>query len=100
MNMLVCVAHCCGPTHPTAPLVEIRDNLAARIAQAEREGWLGEVEGLQVSLAAAEDKLAKSTNDRERPLSHSATPHFPPIPDPPKRINKQPRLVQRMRHSR
>ena len=71
-------------------LVEIRDNLAARIAEAERECWLGEVEGLRVSLAAAEDKLAQSTNDRERPLSHSATPHFPPIPDPPKRINKQP----------
>jgi integrase len=40
-------------------LVEIRDNLAARIAEAQREGWLGEVEGLQVSLAGAEDKLAQ-----------------------------------------
>jgi hypothetical protein len=40
-------------------LVEIRDNLTARIAEAERERWLGEVEGLQVSLAAAEDKLAQ-----------------------------------------
>jgi hypothetical protein len=40
-------------------LVEIRDNLTARITEAEREGWLGEVEGLQVSLAAAEDKLAQ-----------------------------------------
>ena len=40
-------------------LEAIRDNLAARIAEAEREGWLGEVEGLQVSLAAAEDKLAQ-----------------------------------------
>ena len=40
-------------------LVEIRDNLEARIAEAEREGWLGEVEGLNVSLAAAEDKLAQ-----------------------------------------
>ncbi|MFE9122854.1 hypothetical protein [Streptomyces sp. NPDC007172] len=39
-------------------LVEIRDNLHARIAEAEREGWLGEVEGLRVSLAGAEDKLA------------------------------------------
>ncbi|MBM7171800.1 hypothetical protein JQK87_26035 [Streptomyces sp. G44] len=34
-----------------------RDNLVARIAEAEREGWLGEVEGLRVSLAGAEDKL-------------------------------------------
>ena len=40
-------------------LVEIRDNLAARIAEAEAEGWRGEVEGLQVSLAGAEDKLAQ-----------------------------------------
>ena len=40
-------------------LVEIRDNLQARIAEAEREGWLGEVEGLQISLAGAEDKLAQ-----------------------------------------
>lgn len=38
---------------------EIRDNLIARIAEAEREGWLGEVEGLKVSLAYAEDKLAQ-----------------------------------------
>jgi hypothetical protein len=42
-----------------ARLVEIRDNLLARIAEAEREGWLGEVEGLQVSLAGAEDKLSQ-----------------------------------------
>ncbi|HKS98495.1 MAG TPA: site-specific integrase [Rugosimonospora sp.] len=40
-------------------LVEIRDNLIARIAEAEREGWLGEVEGLKVSLAGAEDKLTQ-----------------------------------------
>ncbi len=40
-------------------LEEIRDNLVARIAEAEREGWLGEVEGLRVSLAGAEDKLAQ-----------------------------------------
>jgi hypothetical protein len=35
----------------------IRDNLTARITEAEREGWLGEAEGLRVSLAAARDKL-------------------------------------------
>ncbi|MFF3726908.1 tyrosine-type recombinase/integrase [Streptomyces erythrochromogenes] len=40
-------------------LVEIRDNLRDRIAEAERKGWLGEVEGLKVSLAGAEDKLAQ-----------------------------------------
>ena len=40
-------------------IAEIRDNLTARIAEAEREGWHGEVEGLQVSLAGAKDKLAQ-----------------------------------------
>ena len=43
-------------------LTDIRDNLTARIAEAQREGWLGEVEGLQVSLAGAEDKLAQIEN--------------------------------------
>ncbi|BAC68615.1 hypothetical protein [Streptomyces avermitilis] len=45
-------------------LVDIRDNLIARIDEAEREGWLGEVEGLQVSLTGAEEKLAQL--DRRR----------------------------------
>ncbi|MFF2810359.1 hypothetical protein ACFVT2_24970 [Streptomyces sp. NPDC058000] len=31
--------------------------MIARIDEAETEGWLGEVEGLQVSLAGAEEKL-------------------------------------------
>ena len=48
-------------------LEEIRDNLIARIAEAEREGWLGEIEGLRVSLAGAEGKLAQI--DRRRPQS-------------------------------
>ncbi|NUS10277.1 MAG: hypothetical protein HOY69_02530 [Streptomyces sp.] len=38
-------------------LVEIRDNLLDRIAEAELEGWLGEIEGLRVSLAGAESKI-------------------------------------------
>jgi len=42
-----------------ARLVQLRDNLADRIAEAEREGWLGEVDGLTVSLAAAGNKLAQ-----------------------------------------
>jgi Phage integrase family len=40
-------------------IAEIRDNLIARIAEAEREGWLGEIEGLKISLAGADDKLAQ-----------------------------------------
>ncbi|MGW3656600.1 hypothetical protein ACWD6R_13295 [Streptomyces sp. NPDC005151] len=42
-----------------ARLADIRDNLIARIAEAEREGWLGEIEGLRVSLAGAEEKLTQ-----------------------------------------
>jgi hypothetical protein len=50
-------------------LVEIRDNLLDRIAEAEREGWLGEVEGLQVSLAGAEDKLAQLDRRTRNPTT-------------------------------
>jgi hypothetical protein len=38
-------------------LTEIMKNLTARIDEARSYGWLGEAEGLQVSLAAAKDKL-------------------------------------------
>ena len=37
----------------------IRDNLTARIAEAEREGWAGEADGLKISLGAAHHKLAQ-----------------------------------------
>ncbi len=40
-------------------LVQIRDNLLQRIAEAETNRWLGEAEGLRVSLAGAEAKLAQ-----------------------------------------
>ncbi|MFB7467290.1 tyrosine-type recombinase/integrase [Streptomyces sp. NPDC056224] len=40
-------------------LVEIRDNLLDRITEAEREGWLGEIEGLRVSLTGAESKIGQ-----------------------------------------
>jgi hypothetical protein len=47
-------------------LEEIRDNLLARIAEAEREGWTGEAEGLRVSLAAANNKIAQADNAAAR----------------------------------
>ncbi|MEU3466158.1 hypothetical protein ABZ721_40275 [Streptomyces sp. NPDC006733] len=40
-------------------LVEIRDNLIDRVAEAKHEGWVGEVEGLETSLAGVEDKLSQ-----------------------------------------
>ena len=39
-------------------LVEIIKNLAARIAEARVNGWLGEAEGLQISITTARGKLA------------------------------------------
>ena len=40
-------------------LIEIRDNLTDRITEADRERWLGEAEGLKISLAGANIKLAQ-----------------------------------------
>ncbi len=45
--------------HQRNRLVDIRDNLIDRIAEAQREGWLGEVDGLRISLAGAEAKIAQ-----------------------------------------
>jgi integrase len=61
-----------------ARLEEIRDNLQARIAEAIREGWLGEVEGLQVSLAGATDKLHQidSTLQRQASVTQLGLPTF------------------------
>jgi hypothetical protein len=47
-------------------LKEIRDSLTARIAEAEREGWTGEAEGLKISLAAAGAKLAEADTTAAR----------------------------------
>jgi hypothetical protein len=61
-------------------LVEIRDNLQARIAEAEREGWLGEVEGLQISLAGTEDKLAQIERRNTTVRSPTADLGIPSLP--------------------
>ncbi|MFE2315351.1 hypothetical protein ACFXC8_19670 [Streptomyces sp. NPDC059441] len=47
-------------------LVEIIRNLAERIAEARTNGWLGEVQGLQVSLTKAKDKLVALDRTLER----------------------------------
>ncbi|WP_427136423.1 tyrosine-type recombinase/integrase [Pseudarthrobacter sp. S9] len=53
---------------PTARprLAQIRDNLIERIAEAESHRWLGEAEGLKVSLAGARAKLAEMDQITER----------------------------------
>ena len=53
-------------------IAEIRGNLIARIAEAEREGWLGEVEGLRFSLAGADDKLAQIDRRAQPPAAEGA----------------------------
>jgi hypothetical protein len=64
-----------------ARLEEIRVNLHDRIAEAEREGWPGEIEGLKVSLAGAEDKLAQigTALQRQEQSVHLGMPAFPDI---------------------
>ncbi|MDV7347836.1 hypothetical protein R4255_30885 [Rhodococcus oxybenzonivorans] len=51
-------------------LEQIRDNLLARIAEAESRRWFGEAEGLKVSLAGARAKLAEM--DQITARRHSA----------------------------
>jgi integrase len=67
-------------------LAEIRDNLTARIAEAEQKGWLGEVEGLQVSLAGATEKLAQIDTSRHgASTANLGIPAFPqPAPPQPR----------------
>ena len=55
-------------------LVEIRDNLKDRIVEAREQGWLGEVEGLQVSLAGAEDKLTQTQRRTNTPVDLGIPP--------------------------
>ncbi|MGH3160478.1 MAG: tyrosine-type recombinase/integrase [Streptosporangiaceae bacterium] len=76
-SCLRCSMHWPDPAQ-RARIAEIRDNLTARIAEAEREGWPGEVQGLKVSLAGAEDKLAHiDRRSRNGPvdLGLPAAPH-------------------------
>jgi hypothetical protein len=74
-------------------LLEIRDNLLARIDEARKHGWLGEVDGLNVSLSAANNKIAqleesaRRTTDLGMPRFHDVAPHTitpntGPHPDP------------------
>ena len=59
-------------------ITEIRDNLIARIAEAEREGWPGEIEGLKISLAGANDNLAQL--DRRSQLPAPVDIGMPALP--------------------
>lgn len=58
-------------------LQEIRDNLTARITEARREGWLGEIAGLEATLGAAEQKLQTMRQIADRhAVTHLGMPDF------------------------
>ena len=83
-----------GPRRPAQRprIAQIRDNLIDRIAEAEREGRPGEVEGLKISLAGAEDKLAQ--------IGRAQPAHRPRHASPcPARVTggRQPRLIPQVR---
>jgi hypothetical protein len=65
-------------------IAEIRDNLLARIAEAKREGWLGEAEGLKISLAGADDKLAQIDRRARRQPVDLGIPLIPASPAAPR----------------
>lgn len=62
-------------------LADIRDNLTDRIGEALRESWLGEAEGLRVSLAAAEAMLVQVDGlaARRREAVSLGMPSFPDV---------------------
>jgi hypothetical protein len=68
---------------PTARprLVEIADNLRARIDEARREDWLGEVAGLEITLAATARKL----DEMDQLAAHRSTVVNLGLPGPPRR---------------
>jgi hypothetical protein len=51
--------------HARPRLLTIISNLGGRVVEARENGWLGEVDGLQIRLAVATEKLA--TLDRITP---------------------------------
>jgi hypothetical protein len=61
-------------------LSEIIENLTARLTEANQQAWLGEVEGLEASLAAATQKLAAMQRAADRktlPVELVAKPTAP-----------------------
>jgi site-specific recombinase XerD len=59
-------------------LVEIIHNLTERITEARLNGWLGEVQGLQVNLSAANNKVTALDRLRrdQQPRTELGTPHI------------------------
>ena len=62
-----------------ARLVEIQDNLKARLVEAKNRGWLGEIEGLEVSLAGVDQKLETMKEVQNLPIAPCADRASTPI---------------------
>ena len=67
--------------HQRPRLAGIIHNLHERIAEARMNGWLGEVDGLKVSLAGADDKLTQidAALRRQTTTVQLGMPAFPGI---------------------
>jgi hypothetical protein len=63
-------------------LVEIIANLRDRIQEAKLNGWLGEIQSLNVSLDAASRKLVSLDRMRDRQLGGPVNLGIPVITDP------------------
>lgn len=63
-------------------LIAIIHNLRDRIAEARMNGWLGEVQGLQTSLDAAQRKLAALEKTRNTPPTDPVQLGMPTLADP------------------
>ena len=75
------VRFCREPGQPGCRLCRIAAAAEARIIEAKREGWLGEVEGLHVSYSGAKNKLAQidSTLRRKTAATDLGMPPFASI---------------------
>jgi hypothetical protein len=65
-------------------LIEIIRNLRDRITEARVNGWRGEVEGLQVSLDAANTKLARLNRGRQDGRARLVDLALPILADQPR----------------
>ncbi len=69
------------PDPQQAPrLIEIIDNLQARLSEAHRQGWLGEAEGIEISLTAARQKLDQIQAAQARPAKSLINLGLPTAP--------------------
>ncbi|MEV8042081.1 tyrosine-type recombinase/integrase [Arthrobacter sp. NPDC080082] len=69
----------------TERLQDIIDNLRDRITEAKQHGWIGDVEGLRVTLSSAEIKLAqmfKMQSQKDRTTVDLGTPRIRAIREP------------------